>query len=231
MWRFPCVASVSVFLLLLLCVESESYLQVEAVDKLSRAEMEDIYRYGRPVVVRNWLRGVCPECFELWDVDTLLRSYPNDFARFGTSSQILNNHGNGVQVSSLQDWMDHSATPISEPSYIFDRNEFLQSHPELTEKIEHVEFYSTSPNASFDSYFLLGAPNSGVSFHRHADGWNMLFTGRKKWFFYPPSCPPVAEHLSVYLGHPKWISRVHDTGNADQCPDYLEIIQQAGDWI
>jgi hypothetical protein len=51
-------------------------------------------------------------------------------------------------------------------------------------------------------YFLtLGGDESGVQFHRHNDGWNVLVAGRKRWFLYPPRVLPApafpAEDLPI----------------------------------
>ena len=40
------------------------------------------------------------------------------------------------------------------------------------------------------SIFFLGGSGSGVSFHKHADAWNGVIFGRKRWFLYPPQKTP-----------------------------------------
>ena len=59
------------------------------------------------------------------------------------------------------------------------------------------------------SIFFLGGSGSGVSFHKHADAWNGVIFGRKRWFLYPPQKTPPGGKIersqhSRYLA-PLWI--------------------------
>ena len=45
---------------------------------------------------------------------------------------------------------------------------------------------------SFQTTLAIGRRGSGLAFHFHEDGWNELFHGRKRWFFYGPVQTPVA---------------------------------------
>ena len=59
-----------------------------------------------------------------------------------------------------------------------------------------------------DSIFFLGSSASGVSFHKHADAWNGVIYGRKRWFLYPvEKTPPGGMILNtvkpVLSGHSK----------------------------
>lgn len=59
----------------------------------------------------------------------------------------------------------------------------------------HCKKFVCCLNLSFQdevdsSIFFLGGSGSGVSFHKHADAWNGVIFGRKRWFLYPPQKTP-----------------------------------------
>lgn len=52
------------------------------------------------------------------------------------------------------------------------------------------------------SIFFLGGSGSGVSFHKHADAWNGVIYGRKRWFLYPPQkTPPGGKAMQDHSYH------------------------------
>ena len=62
------------------------------------------------------------------------------------------------------------------------------------------------PPSKFSSYLLVGTSQSGVNFHSHGDGWNLLLAGMKSWQIYlPGSLEPGYES---WKGHLHWLKSV-----------------------
>lgn len=56
------------------------------------------------------------------------------------------------------------------------------------------------------SIFFLGGSASGVGFHKHADAWNGVIFGRKRWFLYPPQKTPPGGKIE--FAHTELIGQV-----------------------
>ena len=71
----------------------------------------------------------------------------------------------------------------------------------LARQIEQALPAWTARGRRLGLFLTLGGDESGVQFHRHNDGWNILIAGRKRWFLYPPRMLPVpafpAEDLPI----------------------------------
>ncbi|CAG2218394.1 unnamed protein product [Mytilus edulis] len=77
-----------------------------------------------------------------------------------------------------------------------------------------------------DSIFFLGASSSGVSFHKHADAWNGVIYGEKRWFLYPVNHTPPG---GVYPGFTQieWFEKVYPLLPESEKP--IECVQKAGE--
>lgn len=79
---------------------------------------------------------------------------------------------------------------------------------------------------SFQTTLALGRRGSGLAFHLHEDGFNELFHGRKRWFFYSPYKTP---HFNPRRTQQDWLLNVYPTLEKDEMPD--ECIVSAGQAI
>ena len=61
----------------------------------------------------------------------------------------------------------------------------------------NVSLPASAWNRAGELFFSLGPTGSGVKFHNHAEGWNLLLYGRKQWFFYPPHRMPPIDYFSL----------------------------------
>ena len=79
---------------------------------------------------------------------------------------------------------------------------------------------------NFQTSLGLGRRGSGLAFHFHEDGFNELFHGRKRWFFYSPYSKP---HFNPRKTQADWLQNVYPTLKPDQMPD--ECVVSAGQAI
>jgi hypothetical protein len=63
-----------------------------------------------------------------------------------------------------------------------------------------------APSSKFSYYFLLGRSESGVNFHSHGSGWNILLAGEKSWRVYSPGS--LEPGRSFWKGHLHWLKHV-----------------------
>lgn len=68
----------------------------------------------------------------------------------------------------------------------------------------------------------MGGPGSGVQFHRHNEGWNLLFAARKRWFLYPPARMPMPHYPATELPIREWVSAYLPSAPAEARPLELE---------
>lgn len=79
---------------------------------------------------------------------------------------------------------------------------------------------------NFQTSLALGRRGSGLAFHFHEDGFNELFHGRKRWFFYSPYSKP---HFNPRKTQADWLLNVYPTLEPEQMP--VECIVSAGQAI
>ena len=73
--------------------------------------------------------------------------------------------------------------------------------------------------------FSLGGPRSGANFHQHADAWNCVVFGRKRWGL----LPAASEFHWPVLSSPLWWERVRPRLLDEGFPYLHECVQEAGD--
>ena len=88
-------------------------------------------------------------------------------------------------------------------------------------------FVSLQPGLD-ENIFFLGATMSGVSFHKHADAWNGVVFGWKRWFMYPPTQTPPGG-VWPGLNTMQWYNRIYPKLTRDTKP--LECMQGPGDIV
>ncbi|ESO91511.1 hypothetical protein LOTGIDRAFT_70151, partial [Lottia gigantea] len=69
---------------------------------------------------------------------------------------------------------------------------------------------------------------SGVSFHKHAEGWNAIVFGKKRWFLYPKSKMPPG---GMYPGYSQldWYFSIYPALSEEDKP--IECIQNEGEMM
>src|SRR3990167_11480231 len=222
------------------------YCNCCSVDKIDAAyiteEVFQNYSFEKPLLITNWVDQFCQSCKLYWNKSHLIEKYGNFSVKLGKSEEITNNHGDGVNTLTLSEFLlnyessglalDQIDSLEKENFYIFDKNQFL-ANSELLSSLELPQFYNTRKYSQLKSnkmenYLLVGGQYSGVTLHRHGDGWNILFQGEKHWIFYPPQIRPLGQY-PCYKGHFHWMKEnIH---GADERREYYEIVQKAGDFI
>lgn len=84
----------------------------------------------------------------------------------------------------------------------------------------------TCAQKSFQTTLAIGRQGSGLAFHFHEDGWNELFHGRKRWFFYSPHDRP---RFNPRKTQADWLLNVYPTLKPSQMP--VECTVEAGQAI
>src|SRR3990167_10585283 len=222
------------------------YCNCCSVDKIDAAyiteEVFQNYSFEKPLLITNWVDQFCQSCKLYWNKSHLIEKYGNFSVKLGKSAEITNNHGDGVNTLTLSEFLlnyessglalDQIDSLEKENFYTFDKNQFL-ANSELLSSLELPQFYNTRKYSQLKSnkmenYLLVGGQYSGVTLHRHGDGWNILFQGEKHWIFYPPQIRPLGQY-PCYKGHFHWMKEnIH---GADERREYYEIVQKAGDFI
>ncbi|XP_041347741.1 uncharacterized protein LOC121367556 isoform X2 [Gigantopelta aegis] len=198
-------------------------------DRITVDQFEREYQNKKPVIIkfRNGARGWTQP--ELWSVDGLRHSHGPQGLMVGVSREIVQNGGNGYVETTVTDFIDSIQAAKSdkqnEPFYVFDRAFIQDSH--LLNTLNPPEYLSIRPQRD-DSFFFLGSSGSGVSFHNHAEAWNGVVYGSKRWFLYSKETAPPG---GVYPGYSQldWFSKVYPVLSETQKP--VECVQQAGEII
>ncbi|XP_025108459.1 uncharacterized protein LOC112572786 isoform X2 [Pomacea canaliculata] len=199
-----------------------------AVGDLSAERFQREYRHKKPVMVhfpngaRDWTEPA------KWSLPALTRDYGQWQLNTGGSVEIVRRGGNGEIVTSLDTFVGSLMRKAREDTgeakyYIFDREFYKAS--DLPHTLT-LPAYFTPRDDLDDSFFFLGASGSGVVFHKHADTWNGVVFGRKRWFLYPTNNTPPG---GVFHGFTimNWYERIYPNLTLDKMP--MECVQQGGD--
>ncbi|XP_063437147.1 bifunctional arginine demethylase and lysyl-hydroxylase psr-1-like isoform X1 [Mytilus trossulus] len=192
----------------------------------TNAEFEKDFRFKKPLIVSfdngasGWTRP------ESWSVESLKKEYGDWLVYSGSSLEIVRRGGNGNVESSFTKFVDQlirSKDDKGEPLYIFDRMFYNDSS--LPTTLKPPKYFEIKDGRD-DSIFFLGASSSGVSFHKHADAWNGVIYGEKRWFLYPVNHTPPG---GVYPGFTQieWFEKVYPFLPESEKP--IECVQKAGE--
>ncbi|XP_052076487.1 uncharacterized protein LOC127714471 [Mytilus californianus] len=202
-------------------------IEKRKIEELSSEEFEKVYRYKKPVIVtfpngaNDWADA------DKWTVSNLKREYGDFRIYSGNAREIVRRGGNGEVGSSFSDFVDkliQEEDETGEPLYVFDRNFYNSSTLPKTLKPPNI---FKIQNGVDDSIFFLGASRSGVSFHKHADSWNGVLYGRKRWFLYPIDHTPPG---GVFTGYTmlEWFDMIYPKIKAE-VDKPIECVQRAGE--
>ncbi|WAR25999.1 JMJD8-like protein [Mya arenaria] len=170
--------------------------RVNAVD-LTLDIFESTYRHRKPVIVtfpngaEDWINP------GKWTVESLKTEYGDRWVLSGNAREIVRRGGSGYVETTFEEYLNdllNESDQIGEPFYVFDRDFYNNSY--LPDSLKPPPYFKIQDGVD-DSIFFLGSSGSGVSFHKHADAWNGVIFGRKKWFLYTPES---VYHGTVNLG-------------------------------
>ncbi|KAJ7331213.1 hypothetical protein OS493_019995 [Desmophyllum pertusum] len=192
---------------------------------LNSEEFERVYRYKKPLIV-HFSNGAADWTNPMkWTKASLLKLYSRWSILSGTSEDIVRRGGNGDTQTSFNEYLDmmHEKKHNDEPMYVFDRTFYNDS--DLPQSIK-VPVYFNIKDGVDSSIFFLGGSGSGVSFHKHADAWNGVIFGRKRWFLYPPQKTPPGGVWPSF-SQLDWINKVYPNLPLKDKP--LECVQEEGE--
>lgn len=138
----------------------------------------------------------------------------------GSSAQIPEAAGTGHKTVRFHKFvadLEKSAAPFqAEPPYIFDKGPFLNEAASSSQTplcnvvLDAVpDWIAGGKDMSRLHYkscfFTMGGDESGVQFHRHNEGWNLVLAGAKRWFLYAPDRLPVPHYPANELPIRDWL--------------------------
>lgn len=189
------------------------------IDRLPMAKaavaFESFYRGLKPLLIEGVGAGLPGGAFSR---DQLVTQHGDRLVSVGQSAEIPVASGTGTRSIPLREFvaaMEQSEDqPSTEPPYVFDKGDFLNAQQTnfvegsatLGDQLAGVIPAWLTEGPSFGGYFLtMGGAESGVQFHKHNDGWNLLISGRKSWFLYPPTAMPSPSFPPQYLPIRDWV--------------------------
>eukprot|EP00117_Sycon_ciliatum_P001087 scpid67535/ scgid6900/ JmjC domain-containing protein 8; Jumonji domain-containing protein 8 len=195
-------------------------------DQITTKLFEEKYQYRRPLILRfrdgsdGWTDS------KRWTRKELLRVYGKQIVGSGRSEDIVKDGGSGTNLSTLTKFVEtlmEKPDASGEPLYVFDRDFVPES--DLLDSLHMPEFLKPDVKLH-DSFLFLGSSKSGVTFHRHADAWNGVVFGLKRWFIYPPELTPPG---GVWPGFSQlgWLRLVYPNLTEDKLP--MECVQRPGE--
>ncbi|XP_052781456.1 uncharacterized protein LOC128218004 isoform X2 [Mya arenaria] len=199
--------------------------RVNAVD-LTLDIFESTYRHRKPVIVtfpngaEDWINP------GKWTVESLKTEYGDRWVLSGNAREIVRRGGSGYVETTFEEYLNdllNESDQIGEPFYVFDRDFYNNSY--LPDSLKPPPYFKIQDGVD-DSIFFLGSSGSGVSFHKHADAWNGVIFGRKKWFLYTVDKTPPG---GVYPGFTQreWFDKLYPQLQDKDKP--LECVQEAGE--
>ncbi|XP_033745001.1 uncharacterized protein LOC117330673 isoform X2 [Pecten maximus] len=197
-----------------------------SVRDLTSEQFEKVYRYKKPLIVtfpngaKDWTQP------DRWSVKNLKREYGKWSVLYGNSLEIVRRGGNGHMQTSFTEYVDRlmkDRDAMGDPFYIFDRSFYNDST--LPKTLKPPKYFEIKDGID-DSIFFMGASSSGVSFHKHADAWNGVIFGRKRWFLYDiHQTPPGGVYPGFTQG--EWYKKLYP--HLDDAHKPQECIQEAGE--
>lgn len=149
---------------------------------------------------------------------------------------------------NLDDYVRYAKEQVDErPIYMFDSD--------FSQVLDAKNMYSVPEHFARDDYFRLlgdtirpkyrwiiaGPARGGSSFHvdpNYTHAWNANLTGRKRWLFFPPSCPPPGvvpscdmSEVATPLSLTEWLLNNYDASVSQLQHVGYECICEPGDLI
>ena len=211
-----------------------------ALEQVSERLFTERYEGARPVLLTGADRGLAPGALSRAQ---LVSEHGERQVAVGTSAGIPRSAGTGDETMALSQFvatMESTQAPYpSEPKYVFDKGDFLNAPPRpgaspLSDQLEGALPSWLTRGIRRGFFLTLGGDESGVQFHRHNDGWNLLLAGRKRWFLYPPARLPVPAFPAEELPIRDWLLEFYPglmTLAEGSAARPLECIQREGELL
>ncbi len=156
-------------------------------------EFQNTYYHQRPLVLRG--AALHWNASKKWTKDYFMTRHPYMPVRVGGSEEI-GVHGTADDEWTLLDFImlmdskvgnDDDDDDVADGDvatkkmipYLFDSGDLRKKAPDLMKDLGDLPYFEANSNDAV--FFIMGAAFSGVPFHKHADAWNVLFAGRKRW--------------------------------------------------
>jgi hypothetical protein len=190
-------------------LQTASLCEIDAVhlSQLSLQTFLTKYAGKRPVLIRG---GVSH-----WTAQTKwTRSYLRPYLKTGNVDQYNSNSHHNDAHGTLTSGVTGTAGPTFS-NYLFRKLDHGHlSFPTTTTTVPTVDlnvlqdtvvpaYFSSAWNLTslkIDYFFSFGGQDTGLSFHTHAEAWNGLVWGRKRWFMVPKT---KTSRKSVHRHHKK----------------------------
>ncbi len=143
------------------------------------------YFLKKPVIVSNATFGW--PAIAKWTKQRLKTLYDDTPILVGRSESITRHGGSAHIKTTMGDFLNEldDVKIAGQARYMFDHT-FVQREPSLAEDFNVPKYFPGHETTNdFKMYFLIGSSQSGVTFHSHGDGWQVLVHGKKRWFMYP----------------------------------------------
>ncbi|XP_046558342.1 LOW QUALITY PROTEIN: F-box protein At5g06550-like [Haliotis rubra] len=196
-------------------------------DEITEERFDKEYRLKKPVLLkfRNGAKDWTDP--EKWTLKSLKSTYGQWMLYSGSSLEVVRRGGNGYLGSSFEEYVDgmmaEGQDDKKEPPYVFDRS--FYNDTDLSDTLNLPSFLSVDNNLE-DSLFFLGSTGTGISFHNHADAWNAVIFGCKRWFLYNIDQNPPGG-VSPGYGQLDWYHNLYPNLTKKEKP--TECIQEPGE--
>ena len=198
------------------------------------------YWSKRPVLIRlepSSLRDL----YRMLSRREFLKRRGRDRVLVGGSVNIVKKAGLGDREMSVRDFASllegystRSSAAHEDRPYAFDKD-FFSSRQRATIRdavVENLEFALEIDLQPTDPIFLfLGASGSGVSFHSHGEGFNIVTNGLKRWWLYPPHVAPPGGVNPPSLTMRAWYGRLYHNLTVEQHLEYHQCVQRPGEMM
>eukprot|EP01084_Bolivina_argentea_P069576 126580_1 len=187
--------------------------------------------YTKPFIINTILSDWTVPSF--WSIENLQSKYGSHIFQMGTSEQLVISGGKTIMNDTLNNYINNKLSIHNNDIYIFDRTIWDRI---LTENINSTLFNislwqrhnnnTNYTNIIQNGFLFMLAINSkhsqkqtGTAFHRHDTVYSVTFTGRKRWFLYPPYITPIGGYLPGYSSY-DWYNNLYQYLNKTIDNDY-----------
>jgi hypothetical protein len=209
------------------------------------------YAGRRPLLITGLFGGSgLPPALGAFSRGSLLADHGHRRVSVGRSASIpLHWHWSADKLHTLEGFvelMEARQAPLdTEPLYMFDKT-ILAAEASATGGALHDVVLNFIPDWVMGgvgmagrhysaSFLTMGAAESGVQFHRHNEGWNLLLAGAKRWFLFPPDRMPTPHYPASYIPIRDWVDDHYpglpQLGPSGATSGLAECVQRRGELL
>lgn len=219
---------------------------IDVIPNLSPADFLQLYYLQKPVIIPNVKTPIKTK--QIWKLTQLASKYGKVDVAVGTSTDLTKSRGSGTSKMKLSTFVQKLRSRSAKKQHMddaeifaFERNPRLfEQAPELVIAANKIPIiYTQQMNRSTmnrstiqanDWYLSIGSQHSGVHAHHHSDGWAYSFSGKKRWFFWPPrSSLPSFTHVARFPMHDWYTKHVYPKLKETELPDECAAVR--GDFV